>query len=163
MKHKVAKSCTHIQTQVHVRYSPISYHIDVLPCCLAFEWFNTLYCKVHLLSDSFCQGGFLNILLMIPPPISARELWAWCPHAYLPSQPLQQHLWCSRHIEPGGERWRETLNVEYKRVEIKNNGASADEKHTQVFHWEALMMEECDKWKGARVVMRRGCLSWWRW
>lgn len=128
-----AQSCkvTHALTQTH--YSPISYDIDVLPCCLAFEWFNTLYCKVHLLSDSFCQGGFLNTLLMIPPspPRLCQGAVGLMPSCLFTL--FKQHLWCCIkhprwHIEPGAERWRETVNAEHKGVEREKNGASEDEK-----------------------------------
>ncbi len=170
MKHEVAKSCTLRNTRAFTQFT---YQL--------LYWCATLLFSFWMIQHTLLQGPFAVWFLLSvwysqysaddpSPYVSARELWAWCPHAYLPSQPLQQHLWCFMphqrwHIEPGGERWRETVNVEYKRVvEREKNRASEDEKrHTSV---SLKSSDEGGMWqmKGSTwVVMRGERSSWWRW
>lgn len=76
------------------------------------------------------------------------------------SRAMEHQGW---HIEPGGERWREAVNVEYKRVAREKNRATEDEKsHTGV----SLSFDEGGIWqmiRSAWVVMKGGCSSWWGW
>lgn len=57
-------------------------------------------------------------------PFAANELQARCPHAYLPSQALQQPT-LMLHREPGG---RKKANAKHKRRDrAKNRGAEGEE------------------------------------